>query len=297
MPHNTSLLKFTKTVFISLLFVTLIGISPAYAMPQITNGQPAAIGQFPWDVEILLQGSPVTPSTMGGCGGMLIAPDWVLTAAHCAADYFSGYMPQAVVGATSLSKEDHYQVINVDKIFIDPNYIKYESTKKYGNSAYDFALLHLVKPAKNKPLSLIGSHIQLVAPYKRAITMGWGNTGRGGESQKLMYVNMPIDQAAACKSLYKYKGVQWFNNTIMICAGSTSGIRYNAARGDSGGPLIVMNDNHTYLVGVVSWGDPNDPGFQKAHPAVYARVSAVENWIFSTITTYDEKPRPDLTRC
>ena len=105
------------------------------------------------------------------------------------------------------------------------------------------------------------------------------------------------NKAYCLKSLYKYKGVQWFNNTIMICAGSTSGIRYNAARGDSGGPLIVMNDNHTYLVGVVSWGDPNDPGFQKAHPAVYARVSAVENWIFSTITTYDEKPRPDLTRC
>jgi secreted trypsin-like serine protease len=64
----------------------------------------------------------------------------------------------------------------------------------------------------------------------------------------------------------------------MICAGSTSGLRYNAARGDSGGPLVIEDDNQYYLAGIVSWGDPNDMDFKLARPAAFARVSAVENW-------------------
>lgn len=40
--------------------------------PQIVGGQDAALGEFPW--QALLE---------QGCGGALIAPQWVLTAAHC----------------------------------------------------------------------------------------------------------------------------------------------------------------------------------------------------------------------
>jgi len=43
---------------------------------RITNGQPAAACQFPWQVAIIIDDQYF-------CGGSLISKNWVLTAAHC----------------------------------------------------------------------------------------------------------------------------------------------------------------------------------------------------------------------
>lgn len=268
--------------------LTFLSISFAYAAPvTITNGSNAKTGQFPFMVELELQGQPVIPSHMGACGGTL----WVLTAGHCADDYFKGYMPQAIIGATTLTNADkpNYQVINVDKIFIHPNFKKYRTTKSKGNLAYDFALLHLTHPSTIKPISLIGSHINLTQVGKVATVIGWGSTGKTGSDQ-LKFANVSIDTGATCNKYYTFNNTPWFNNNLMICTGSLSKLRTNAARGDSGGPLIAndLKTNKRYLVGVVSWGDPNDPTFQENHPVVYARVAAVQSWINNTINDFDE---------
>nr|CAD7579210.1 unnamed protein product [Timema californicum] len=50
--------------------------SPAELQPRITNGVPAKLGQFPWQVAIMVDSSVL-------CGGSLISDQWILTAAHC----------------------------------------------------------------------------------------------------------------------------------------------------------------------------------------------------------------------
>ncbi|KAF5269628.1 hypothetical protein FQR65_LT05967 [Abscondita terminalis] len=49
--------------------------------PRIISGQPASAGQFPWQALNQFQ----TSAGSFICGGALIHPRWVLTAAHCAA--------------------------------------------------------------------------------------------------------------------------------------------------------------------------------------------------------------------
>jgi secreted trypsin-like serine protease len=46
---------------------------------QIVSGVKAVPGQFPWQVRI----TSITSSKTSLCGGSLIDPEWVLTAAHC----------------------------------------------------------------------------------------------------------------------------------------------------------------------------------------------------------------------
>jgi secreted trypsin-like serine protease len=50
-----------------------------YITPQIVGGNDAVVGQWPWQAFIYMDNSWL-------CGGSLIMPNWILTAAHCAAE-------------------------------------------------------------------------------------------------------------------------------------------------------------------------------------------------------------------
>jgi secreted trypsin-like serine protease len=60
-----------------ILFLANAGITILNFEDQIVGGKKATRGQFPWQVLLTLDGSYM-------CGGSLISPNWVLTAAHCA---------------------------------------------------------------------------------------------------------------------------------------------------------------------------------------------------------------------
>ncbi|RXN05213.1 transmembrane protease serine 13-like isoform X1 [Labeo rohita] len=184
---------------------------------RIVGGSQASEGEWPWQASLHFQGGHT-------CGGTLVAPDFVITAAHC--------FPKATSGSRLPSNWRVYiSVVSqlrlpnpyyVNKIILHENY---DSTTKN----YDIALLKLTKPAKSS-------------------------------STVLMKVDVNLIDSDVCNLATVYNGRITEN---MQCAGDLQGGK-DSCQGDSGGPLVCKVDDKWFLTGVTSWGDgcgsKNRPG-------------------------------------
>ena len=94
------------SLFILALVIACIGLQ---AQPRITGGFPINITEAPWQVLLSV-----------GCGGSIIAPNFVLTAKHCVV----GLSPSAVtvsVGVTCKSEINSSNTFNVFQIILHPD--------------------------------------------------------------------------------------------------------------------------------------------------------------------------------
>lgn len=229
----------------------------------VVGGNPSDAGQFPYYV---LTGR-------GGCGGSLIAPRVVLTAAHCRPE-FNDIGSTYTVGPSNRNDLDNgpdfkdAENILVEAAISHPNY----GTGVSGID-YDYALVLLEEEY------IIESDITLVLNDNSNFpstgddldVLGMGTTSSGGNlSNRLRDVKVESFSNNQCKKYY--------GNSItdkMICAGYVEGGR-DSCQGDSGGPIVKVNGNTHIQVGIVSWGD----GCAYANkPGVYSRVSEEIDWM------------------
>ncbi|XP_017071151.1 trypsin beta [Drosophila eugracilis] len=230
--------------------------------PRVVGGHPSDVRNHPHMVNIRRRGN-------FECGGSLVTPHCVLTAAHCLKD---GQPSDFVVrgGVTYLSDMRNSRYVR--KILLPSAYSR-------NTLDYDVAILKLQQPLQ----ASIAQPISLAARSPRPGTFvrvsGWGLTDDSSTSlpNQLHSVHVQVMPQRECRDLYH--GYRNITNS-MFCA-SVPGIK-DACAADSGGPVVNSNG---FLVGVVSWGRANRCA-AKDSPGVYSDVSYLSDWITDNIRRY-----------
>merc|ERR1712176_358781 len=116
---------------------------------------------------------------------------------------------------------------------------------------------------------------------------GWGMTGVDKKlSEDLREADVNVQDFETCKQAYKDHIDVDLDETVMFCAGKSSGGTYiGTCKGDSGGPIVKHEARNDVLVGIVSFGA--DECGNSNHPTVFAKVSGVYDWIVDSIKDWD----------
>jgi len=257
--------------------------------PLIIEGTEAGVGQYPYYAHMQI----AVGTSLYSCGGSLIAPRVILSAAHCNDPYNDSNVEKGYVGATSYWSTDNGAVLGECEEWKNhPEFIPGEfdffggilpgTTVLGGN---DFALCLLKEPVYIDMSSVtlkMNEDPSFPPDTTDTVTesMGMGRTSgdRSEGTDVLLRADLNILPQETCNNLYSE-----IDETMICTLDNMDNTMSGVCSGDSGGPIVVssVEDGKTIhtQVGVVSWGS-GDCG---TNPDVHARVSEGMEWIKSAV--------------
>ncbi|MFH8495163.1 trypsin-like serine protease [Streptomyces coeruleorubidus] len=229
--------------------------SPSTIDPKVIGGNETTITSAPWMTQLHYYDDRGTSSTGDDigffCGGAVVAPTKILTAAHCVKGYDWHANGAIVTGTSQLPSADGTDLHGgtVTGVWRQWNHPSYNAT----TIDNDIAVLTLPVPVKATPIRMTTSgDTTSYNAGTSAKVYGWGRTSSTSDaiSETLKTATLPVQSDTTCAGAYGSDFVKGH----MVCAGnpatgSDAGTT-SACNGDSGGPLVVNNR----IVGVVSWG-------------------------------------------
>eukprot|EP00814_Leptocylindrus_danicus_P022076 CAMPEP_0116010180 /NCGR_PEP_ID=MMETSP0321-20121206/3856_1 /TAXON_ID=163516 /ORGANISM="Leptocylindrus danicus var. danicus, Strain B650" /LENGTH=319 /DNA_ID=CAMNT_0003479247 /DNA_START=186 /DNA_END=1142 /DNA_ORIENTATION=- len=237
--------------------------------PRIYNGTEVdPPGKYPFVVNIFEYEYITYGNKINKCGGSLIYPNVVLTAAHCVDPAVSGIRVR--IGRHHLHEEEEEEAdaeeFGILTVVIHPDYINSSIPPRY-----DMALLVLDGTSKYGTIALDDGISYPLSSGGAVNIVGWGKMESGIHSPVLLHTEieyLPNDQ---CRN---YCGNYIYDDSLcLFTADSGKG----ACNGDSGGPAFKNNpeDQMPFVqIGVASWGLADC----EQSPSVYTRVSAGYEW-------------------
>ncbi|WP_405589045.1 trypsin-like serine protease [Streptomyces sp. NBC_01092] len=239
--------------------------------PMVIGGTDTSITSAPWMAQLWYyddQGTADEADDLGFfCGGAVVAPTKILTAAHCVKGYDWFNHGAVVTGTAQLASDSIPSGATVSAPWRQWNHPSY-SAATIDN---DIAVITLANPVKATPIRMTTSgDTASYAAGTNAKVYGWGRTSSTSQdiSQTLKSATLPVQSDTTCTGYYGSDFVKGH----MVCAGkpatgSDTGT-VSACNGDSGGPLVVNGR----IAGVVSWG-VQDCVAQGAY-SVFAKVTS-----------------------
>jgi secreted trypsin-like serine protease len=237
---------------------------------KIIGGSDASISDFPWQIYLIAGNYQ--------CGGSIISPGWVVTAAHCVKTTSGSTIPASSMtitagsGTPTTSGTKYY----VNEVIPNPSY----SSTTLENDIALLKVSNTISCTDCKPVKLMNAKnvaAGFTNPGKNVWVTGWGITDVLSETIPyiLQAAQMPIVSNSVAASVW---------GTIPstdIMAGYLNGNK-DACSGDSGGPMSVYVDGEYKLAGIVSWGSKKCNTY-----GAYSKVSSFETWIRNITGIYD----------
>ncbi|RNA14367.1 Chymotrypsin B, partial [Brachionus plicatilis] len=228
-----------------LAFITNFVFSCGSTMFKIINGETAST--WPWIVSLTLSNQNAHL-----CGGSLIAPQYVLTAAHCFKTSPSIY----IVAGTNDLNDASKTAYQVSKVTLHEGY----NSDTYEN---DIALIKLseqiTESSQISTICLPDLADENTVIDQLVYTAGWGFTSPSGPNPSI------------CPR----------PTNLHYCAFDDSGNKSNTCFGDSGGPLMYLSSGKWYLYGLTSFGFVNSGACLNTLSSYFSKVPKYIDWIIA----------------
>ncbi|MCU1484425.1 MAG: Esterase [Actinomycetia bacterium] len=255
-----------------------VAVARPAATPKVVGGTPGSYAS----VGALIRPGDGSVAARQFCGGVLVAPTVVLTAAHC-----STVLQGTTGGLVVLGRSD-LTAAGGEEIAVK-SVVRNDTWTGQGGSSGDIAVLELARPSAQTPVPMMTAATEpaYLGTTPQGTIVGWGYTAASGTTRRpsptQQAATLPVFPDQECQRTF---GPQ-YDATHLVCAG---GPQASACNGDSGGPLLVTDSKGQLAVaGLSSFGPP------VCGRSAYTRVSAYTDWIAANLPASTTPTTPPST--